>query len=76
MLTRVMPHADILSEHPGGYFRPQFFLGVVRCAKAAAEVSIEAGLVAGPVTELMERRIVVVGGVGELSALRERDRVC
>ena len=44
-------------------FCAQFFLVIVRRAKATAQVSIETGLVAGPVTELMQRRIVVVGGL-------------
>ena len=76
MLLRVVRKTNLGGEHHRGDFRAQFFLGVVWCAKATAQVSIEAGLVTGPVAEFVQRRVVVAGGLGKLSAFRERDRVC
>ena len=74
MLTRVMPHADILSEHPGGYFRPQFLLGVA-FRTAYPERTIHAAFVTRPVAKLMERRGIVFVGRVKVAPGREMNLI-
>ena len=74
VLPRIMADADVFSQHPRGDLRPEFFPGI-RLGAARAELPIQAGGMARPVPQLMQRRgIVFVAGI-ETGARRQMDLV-
>ena len=61
---RVVSHAHLLSGHHGADLRPQFLAGILRAPKARRQaffegVAVHAVVMAGRMTRLVQRRLVV-----------------
>jgi len=75
VVLRIMRDADVLAEHPGGDFRPQFLAGI-HFRTEWPVFPIQAAGVARPVAEFMQGCAVVEAGILKVFTRRQMDGVC
>ena len=75
MLFRTVRYADVLAEHPGRDFRPEFFPCVLLRAERP-ELPFHAAAVPSPVPQLMQGRFVIQARFFKVLTRRQVDGIC